>query len=61
MSLVIVDEASVTLALQGACTTDATMLASGDVVRAIRTALAALASHLAGPSTPTPTFPLGNW
>jgi NAD(P)H-dependent FMN reductase len=61
MSLVIVDQASVTLPLLGACTTDAAMLASTDVVRAIRGALGALATHLAGPSVPTPNFPLGNW
>ena len=61
MSLLIVDQASVTLPLLGACTTDAAMLASTDVVRAIRGALGALATHLAGPSVPTPNFPLGNW
>lgn len=59
MSLTIVEGASVTLPLHGACTTEAAMLASTDVRRAIRDALDALAMHLAGPVPPAPNFPLG--
>jgi len=59
MSLTIVEGASVILPLQGACTTEEAMLASADVSHAIRDALDALATHLAGAGPPTPHFPLG--
>lgn len=59
MSTRIVDEASASLPLLGACTTEEQMLASAEVSQAIRDALAALASHLAGNDIHGPTFPVG--
>ncbi len=58
MSTHIVPEASPTISLLGACTTEEAMISSPEVSRAIRTALQALAVHLAGNSTSGPSFAL---
>jgi chromate reductase len=58
MSLYIVNEASVTIPLSGACITEAAMIESPNVRHAIRSALEAMAVHFQGDSTPAPIFPL---
>lgn len=58
MSTNIVEEASATIALLGTCTTEEAMISSPEVSNAIRNALEALATHLAGSDTSAPSFPL---
>jgi len=57
MSTNIIAEASVTLPLLGACTTEEAMLASSEVSQRIRDALTALANYLTNPSVSGPNFP----
>lgn len=59
MSAKILPEASVTIALLGACITEEAMLASPEVSARIRSALAALADALGGGGGPGPNFPVG--
>ena len=58
MSTIVVDGASPTLPLLGACITEEAMMGSAEVRQSIRTALEALAAHVAGDGTTGPTFPL---
>ena len=58
MSTTIIDEASISLPLLGACTTEEAMLASPGVRRSATTVLEAIAAHLSNPSARGPTFPL---
>ena len=59
MSTRVVAEASVTLPLLGACTTEEAMLATPQVRQAIEASLQALAAFLADGSRPGASFPLG--
>ncbi|HJV63790.1 MAG TPA: NADPH-dependent FMN reductase [Albitalea sp.] len=56
MSTHVVAAASPAIALLGACTTEQAMVDSPEVSRAIRSALGALASHLAGDDPSGPMF-----
>lgn len=58
MSTRVVAEASATIPLLGACTTEEAMLDSPQVCRAIRACLEALAAHFAGSGSDGPSFPL---
>jgi NAD(P)H-dependent FMN reductase len=58
MSTCIVPEASPSIQLLGKCTTEEAMLSSLEVSAAIRSAVQALAAHLAGSDVSGPSFPL---
>jgi chromate reductase len=59
MSTDIVAAASLTLPLLGTCTTDAEMVGSPEVRRAIRGMIEALVLHVAGEKEPPVNFPIG--
>ncbi|TDR71084.1 NADPH-dependent FMN reductase [Paludibacterium purpuratum] len=58
MSTRIIPEASITLPLLGACTTEEDMLATPEISQTIRNALAALVKALSRPAASGPNFPL---
>jgi chromate reductase len=56
MSMVLIDDASITIPLLGVCTTEEAMMASDEVQRAAQRALSAITTHLANQDTTPLTF-----